>query len=89
MVTGITHLCEDSEPIRTNIEAKIDLNTIEIDGLKAILEHLSSLDDKKRSVPKEITKPDVLLEAAKVHKNPLIKYQHLLLYYTLLLIFKT
>lgn len=73
MVTGKSHLGEDSDPNRTNIVGggKIDLNPIEIDGLKAILEHLSSLDEKKRSVPKEITKPDVLLEAAKVHKNHL------------------
>lgn len=84
MVTGKSHLGEDSDPNRTNSVGggKIDLNPIEIDGLKAILEHLSSLDEKKRSVPKEITKPDVLLEAAKVHKKHLSKIKHFTYYIT-------
>ena len=63
-MTGITHL--SAEPMQTCAGDGLGLNETEIDGLRAILEHLMSLPENKRGIPKEIARSDLLVDSLKV-----------------------
>lgn len=63
----MTYLSE-AEPYRTGDGDGLGLNSIEVDGLKAILDHLMALSESKRGVPKQIARPDLLTQALKVCK---------------------
>lgn len=64
-MTGVTHL-SDSEPIQTCKGDGLGLNDTEVEGLKVILEHLNSLPESKKAVPKEIVRYDLLVNSLKV-----------------------
>uniref|UniRef100_A0A4Y6ESB8 [histone H3]-dimethyl-L-lysine(36) demethylase n=1 Tax=Brachionus koreanus TaxID=1199090 RepID=A0A4Y6ESB8_9BILA len=72
-LTGTTHIddftecksaLEDKQPFKTfQPESNQVLNKFELDGLKALFDFLTGLNENKRCVPKEIVQPKILLES--------------------------